>query len=173
MIGQLYKAVEIKDGESTEPVQYVGVYCLHWMKEWGPPFMGFVEVDTPEEPVSNIVDNSDNKPPPSGVPFKGFWERLKAFVINVEVQDCPGEEEKNMILNVCETAHQPSVSEDVAISALRNIVSPILYLEDIAEKDGAKLDGYMAVQLIKNANFYQGIAKKALDQIQSLNVQHK
>ena len=70
-------------------------------------------------------------------------------------------------------ASQPAVSEDVAISALRNIVSPILYLEDIAEKDGAKLDGYMAVQLIKNANFYQGIAKKALDQIQSLNVQHK
>jgi len=70
-----------------------------------------------------------------------------------------------------EYASQPAVSEDVAISALRNIVSPILYLEDIAEKDGAKLDGYMAVQLIKNANFYQGIAKKALDQIQSLNVQ--
>ena len=70
------------------------------------------EGDTPKESVSNIVDNSDNKPPPSGFPFKGFWERLKAFVINVEVQDCPGEEEKNMILNVCETAHQPTVSEE-------------------------------------------------------------
>lgn len=40
-----YKRVEIKDGNSTEPVQYVGVYALKWQKEWGEPEVGFVEID--------------------------------------------------------------------------------------------------------------------------------
>jgi len=40
-----YKAIEIKDGNSTESVQYVGVYALHWQREWGAPEMGFVEDD--------------------------------------------------------------------------------------------------------------------------------
>ena len=35
-------------------------------------------------------------------PFEGFWERLQAFVKDVQVSDLCGEEEKEMILNVCE-----------------------------------------------------------------------
>lgn len=35
-------------------------------------------------------------------PFKGFWERLRDFVKDIEVSDLPGEEEKEMILHVCE-----------------------------------------------------------------------
>ena len=31
-----------------------------------------------------------------------FWKRLKSFVSNVQCSDCCGEEEKEMILNVCE-----------------------------------------------------------------------
>lgn len=31
-----------------------------------------------------------------------FFERLKSFVDNVQVNDMTGEEEKNMIINVCE-----------------------------------------------------------------------
>lgn len=50
-----YKAVEIKDGNSTELVQYVGVYVLNWKREWGKPEMGFVEIDT--EPVSEKIED--------------------------------------------------------------------------------------------------------------------
>ena len=53
----------------------------------------------------------------------------------------------------------------LAISALQKIANPIKYLQDEAEKDGAKLDGYMAIQLTEDANFYQEIARKALEEI--------
>lgn len=43
----LYRRIEIKEGNSTEPVQYVGVYALNWQKEWGEPEAAFVE----EEPL--------------------------------------------------------------------------------------------------------------------------
>jgi len=36
------------------------------------------------------------------MPFDGFWERLKSFIADIETSDCPGEEEKEMILSVCE-----------------------------------------------------------------------
>ena len=39
--------------------------------------------------------------PEEEYPFKGFWKRLKAFIEDVETSDCPGEEEKEMILHVC------------------------------------------------------------------------
>jgi uncharacterized protein YodC (DUF2158 family) len=39
----LYRRIEIKEGNSTEPVQYVGVYALNWQKEWGEPEAAFVE----------------------------------------------------------------------------------------------------------------------------------
>ena len=34
-------------------------------------------------------------------PFEGFWNRLHSFVANVEVNDAMSEEEKCMILSVC------------------------------------------------------------------------
>jgi len=54
---------------------------------------------------------------------------------------------------------------DVAIVALKKIANPIQYLQEEAEKEGAKSDGYMAIQLIKDANFYQEIARKALKEL--------
>ena len=38
--------VELVEGV---PVQYVGVYVLHWKPEWGKPEVGFVEEDTQED----------------------------------------------------------------------------------------------------------------------------
>lgn len=59
-----YKAVQIKDGDSTEPVQYVGVYVLNWQKEWGIPEIGFVEDEpidiTEEEILDVVVENISN-----------------------------------------------------------------------------------------------------------------
>ena len=57
------------------------------------------------------------------------------------------------------------VSGMLAISALQKIVNPIKYLQEEAEKEGARLDGYMAIQLTKDANFYQEIARNALEEI--------
>lgn len=37
---RLYRMVELKDGVN---VQHLGVYVLHWQKEWGQPEVGFVE----------------------------------------------------------------------------------------------------------------------------------
>lgn len=56
----------------------------------------------------------------------------------------------------------------IAVMALKNILEPIKYLQDEAEKDGAKLDGYMAIQLIQNASIYQEIARKALEAIDTV-----
>lgn len=56
----------------------------------------------------------------------------------------------------------------IAVMALRNILEPIKYLQYEAEKDGAKLDGYMAIQLIQNASIYQEIARKALEAIDTV-----
>jgi len=35
-------------------------------------------------------------------PFPGFWKRLKSFVSNVQVNDPMSEEEKEMIIHVCD-----------------------------------------------------------------------
>ena len=46
MIGQYYKAVEIDaEGNSVEPVNYVGVYTLNWKDRPLKPEIGFVEAD--------------------------------------------------------------------------------------------------------------------------------
>jgi hypothetical protein len=43
---RLFRAVEIVDGESVEPAQFVGVYVLHWPSDLlGAPTIGFVEVE--------------------------------------------------------------------------------------------------------------------------------
>lgn len=56
----------------------------------------------------------------------------------------------------------------VAVSALRRIANPIKYLSDEAEREGAKLDGRMAVQMTKDASFYQEIANRALGEISKM-----
>ena len=60
------------------------------------------------------------------------------------------------------------VSGQLAISALEKIVNPIKYLQDEAEKDGARLNGYMAIEVTKDVNFYKEIARKALQEIANL-----
>ena len=49
----------------------------------------------------NMPDKYYKEVPEEEYPFKGFWKRLKAFIEDVETSDCPGEEEKEMILHVC------------------------------------------------------------------------
>ena len=39
-------------------------------------------------------------------PFPGFWKRLKSFVNNVQVNDPMSEEEKEMIIHVCDKHKQ-------------------------------------------------------------------
>lgn len=51
----LYRRVEIQDGESVEPVQFVGVYALNWGGERGPPTVAFVE----DEEASDKLDAYD------------------------------------------------------------------------------------------------------------------
>lgn len=41
-----------------------------------------------------------------------FWNRLETFISNVGVSDLPGEEEKEMILNVCHR-EQKNISKSV------------------------------------------------------------
>lgn len=58
MKGQLYKAVEIKNGNSDEPVNYVGVHPLIWNDHPVLPEMGFVEVQLPTEKEIKIEANT-------------------------------------------------------------------------------------------------------------------
>ena len=55
-------------------------------------------------------------------PFEGFWNRLNSFVANVEVNDAMSEEEKCMILSVCndqtkvKNLAQPDVSGSLPLT---------------------------------------------------------
>ncbi len=49
----LYKIVKLP---SKEPVQYVGVYVLHWGEHPDQPEVGFVEV---EEPISSLIVDTE------------------------------------------------------------------------------------------------------------------
>lgn len=64
--------------------------------------------------------------------------------------------------------HDLSEKLNVAIKALDSIAHPILHLKTEAEKDGCRLDGYMALQVVANKEFYISIATKALEMIQQL-----
>ena len=60
----MYRIVEIKKGNSTEPVQYVGVYTLRW-KDINPqvdaPEVGFVEVEVIPILTKNEIKDILNK----------------------------------------------------------------------------------------------------------------
>ena len=71
-------------------------------------------------------------------------------------------ESKAENLPIADVSHQ---REQIAISCLRNITDPIKYLKELAEADGAKLDGAMAIQMTRNGMFYQELANKALKEI--------
>lgn len=57
----------------------------------------------------------------------------------------------------------------VLTEALENIISPIVYLQKEAVKEGAKLDGLVAVALAKDPYFLQTIAEKALTKSEDQN----
>ena len=65
--------------------------------------------------------------------------------------------------------NKESIGKQLAISALEKIANPIKYLQDEAEKEGAKLNGYMAVEISKDVNFYRDIARKALENINNIS----
>lgn len=57
--------------------------------------------------ISNITSlREDNEKLRAGTPFNGCWNRLKMFVENVQVDDPMSEEEKEMIINMC-NKHAP------------------------------------------------------------------
>ena len=51
---------------------------------------------------------------------------------------------------------------DVMRQSLMDITEPINYLQRQADKEGAKLDGYMAIKFIEDSIFYQDIARGTL-----------
>jgi len=57
-------------------------------------------------------------------------------------------------------------TEQIMKEALWSIANPIAYLQQEAEKEGGKLDGAGAIYLSNNANWLQGIARKALEKIE-------
>lgn len=55
-MSEFYKAVrlDIKAGEKTEPVNYVGVHPLVWHDHPDQPEMGFMEIDCPH-PFERVI----------------------------------------------------------------------------------------------------------------------
>lgn len=62
--------------------------------------------------------------------------------------------------------------EKIAIEALERISNPMKYLKDEADKDGAELNGPMAMQIIDSSNFYIEIATNALKEISKLDIEN-
>lgn len=58
--------------------------------------------------------------------------------------------------------------EYIMKEALEEIVNPIWFMQDRAEKEGNKIDGMYAITLDKDPNYLKGIAKKALDKISEM-----
>ena len=55
-MAKLYRRVEVVDGESTEPVHFVGIRVIHWLE--GDcnimPTAGFVEIET--DIITDLLD---------------------------------------------------------------------------------------------------------------------
>ena len=51
----LYKRIEIVDGESIEPVSFVGVHPVNWPGWVGEPAVGFAEVDLSGIPDEDLL----------------------------------------------------------------------------------------------------------------------
>lgn len=57
----LYKRVEIKNGETTEPVSFVGVHPIAWPRYVGEPEVAFAEVDEDTEALRAAGDELAEK----------------------------------------------------------------------------------------------------------------
>lgn len=62
-------------------------------------------------------------------------------------------------------ANKSLAAQDGLVEALREIASPIEYMQKRAEQDGAMIDGQMAVRLSNDADYLKSIAAKALSAI--------
>jgi hypothetical protein len=102
------------------------------------------------------------------------WEKIYKIVkqiptkeVDSDCMDAPSAatEIEELFLKLLPIQRVSQQSEQLAISALDKIAHPIKYLQSEAEKEGAKIDGYMAIQITQDANFYQEIADKALKAI--------
>lgn len=89
-------------------------------------------------------------------------DKIKCILIDFENNDKTLDEAAKEILLLFSDSKR---CETLAIAALDKIAHPIKYLQNEAEKDGCKLNGYMAIQLTQNPNFYIEIAEKALKAI--------
>jgi hypothetical protein len=86
----------MKNSEYEKIVNSVKILCEHnaWRK--GDDNLKMAEPKELTDAINIVCDN-----------YKyliacNFFERLKSFIANVEVNDLLGEEEKQMIINVCE-----------------------------------------------------------------------
>ena len=59
---------------------------------------------------------------------------------------------------------------EIALEALEKIANPIKFFRQEAEKQGAKLDGFTAVQIAKDGNWLSGVADKALTVIETESI---
>ena len=66
-----------------------------------------------------------------------FWKRLEMFVENVQVNDMPSEEEKEMILNVCKR------EQESFTSLKQDVIEPIC--PSCKKDDALRFDGYRNV----------------------------
>jgi hypothetical protein len=55
--------------------------------------------------------------------------------------------------------------EQLMTEALTKIAFPVSYLQDEAKKEGAQLNGQIALQLSGNADWLKSIAQKCLEEI--------
>jgi hypothetical protein len=94
MINQYYKAVAIDEsGNSTEAVNYVGVYTLNWEKSFGKPEMGFTETNIDIYELReilndinyNIETNLQRGNDTTDITYlKNIWNRLSDFITKIE-----------------------------------------------------------------------------------------
>jgi uncharacterized protein (UPF0179 family) len=68
-----------------------------------------------------------------------FWKRLESFIKNIQVNDCPGHEEKEMILHVCN--HKLMVTERVQITIDGEVYNVTKQDADMLDDEVASLCG--------------------------------
>lgn len=72
--------------------------------------------------------------------------------------------ELSLLIEEERALHQPPVRYQLAISALEAIVDPIGHMRKQLNED-ERLDGMYAIRIAERPEFYQDIAKKALEEI--------
>ena len=82
-----------------------------------------------------------------------------------ECDTCGGEVEDYTSLHIEKLKRKKEIAE----KALKNIINPIDYLQEEAKSKKMILNGEKAIQLINHSEFFSNIAKKALEEINSVS----